>query len=70
MIDEDKRIQVLDIVVVVVLFIVGCIAGKLVMTYVSYTWIAFNGPAIGLVAVGEQIWWRIRRKLIKEWEED
>lgn len=55
-IENEKRIQILDIVVVIALFIVGCIAGKLVMTIVSDTWIAFDGPTIGVLAVGELIW--------------
>lgn len=68
--DKERRIQILDIVVVIVLFIVGCIAGKLVMTHISDTWVAFNGPAIGVIAIGELLWWRARKKILKKWEED
>lgn len=70
MIDKERRIQMLDIVVVIALFIVGCIAGKLVMVHVSDTWMAFNGPTIGILAAGELIWWIIRKRLLKKWEED
>ena len=70
MFDKERRIQILDIAVVIVLFIVGCIVGKLVMVHVSDTWIAFNGPAIGILAVGELIWWRARKKILKKWEEE
>ncbi len=64
--DKEKRLQVLDITVVIVLFIVACVAGKVVMIHVSDTWIGFNGPAIGILAVGELVWWRIRKRLIKK----
>lgn len=62
--------QALDITVTILLFVVGCIAGKIMMIYASDTWIAFNGPAIGILAIGELVWWRIRKNIKKKWEED
>ena len=67
MLDREKKLQVLDIGVVIVLFIIGCLIGKLVMIRYD-TWISFNGPALGVLAIGGLIWWRIRKWLIKKWE--
>ena len=62
--EKERKLQILDITVVVVLFIIACVAGKLVMNEYD-TWISFNGPALGILAVGELIWWRLRKKLNK-----
>lgn len=70
MIEHERKIQALDITVTTLLFVVGCIAGKIMMICASDTWIAFNGPAIGILAIGELIWWRIRKRIKKKWEED
>ena len=43
---------------------------QFMMVYVSDAWLSFNGPAIGVLIIGEVVWWRIRKKLIKKWEED
>ena len=61
--DKERKLQVLDITVVIVLFILACAVGKLVMTYVSDTWPGFNGSAIGILAIGELVWFFVRRKL-------
>ncbi len=68
MLDYDRKLQILDITITIVLFIIGCVAGKLMTIYASDTWIAFNGPAIGILVVGELIWWRIRKRLIRKWK--
>lgn len=68
MLDYDRKLQILDITITIVLFIIGCVAGKLMTIYASGTWIAFNGPAIGILVVGELIWWRIRKRLIRKWK--
>ena len=70
MLDYERKLQILDITITIVLFIIGCIAGKLMMVYASDTWLAFNGPALGVLIIGELVWWRIRKKLIEKWEED
>jgi hypothetical protein len=68
--EHERKMQALDITVTILLFIVGCIVGKLVMSHISNTWLDFNGPAIGILAIGELIWWRVRKRIIKKWEED
>jgi sugar phosphate permease len=66
--EQEKKLNILNITIVCTLFIIGCVAGKLMMVYVSDTWVAFNGPAIGVLIIGEVVCWRIRKKLIKKWE--
>ena len=70
MIGHERKLQALDITVTILLFVIGCVAGKIMMIYASDTWIAFNGPAIGILAIGELVWWRIRKNIKKKWEED
>ena len=70
MIEHERKIQALDITVTTLLFVVGCIAGKIMMIYASDRWIAFNGPAIGILAIGELVWWWIKKIIKKKWEED
>lgn len=53
--DYEKKLQILDLVVVIVLFFGGCFLGKLVMENVTDTWFAFNGPAIGVFIIGELV---------------
>lgn len=60
---KERIMQVLDIAVVTILFIGGCVVGKVIMERYD-TWLSFNGPAIGLLVVGEIIWWFIRKKYI------
>ena len=55
MIEHERKMQALDFTVIIVLFIIGCVAGKLMMIYASDTWIAFNGPALGILIIGELI---------------
>lgn len=66
--DQEKKTQILDIVVVCILFVAGCFIGKLVKKAYD-TWLSFNGPAIGILVLGELIWWRVRKNLIKKWED-
>ncbi len=66
---NERRLQPLDLIVVIVLMTIGCFVGKYVMDNVSDTWIGFNGPALGILAVGELIWWRVRKLLIEHWGE-
>ncbi len=68
--DYERKLQILDITITIVLFIIGCVAGKLMMVYVSDTWFSFNGSALGVLITGELVWWRIRKIRIKKWEED
>ena len=64
--EQEKKLQILDITVAMVLFIIACFAGKLVKVHVANTWWAFNGPALGVFGLGELIWWRVRKKLVKK----
>lgn len=50
---------------IIVIFVVGCFIGEAVMD-VYDTWISFNGPAMGIMLVGELLWWRIRKKLVEK----
>lgn len=70
MLDYERKLQIWDITITIVLLIIGCIAGKLMKVYVSDTWLSFNGPALGVLIIGELVWWRIRKILIKKWKED
>ena len=65
---NEKRMQVLDILVTVVLFVIACILGKQCMNNFGETWISFNVPTIGTVAVGELIWLIIRKRRVKKIE--
>lgn len=67
-VEKDRKLQILDIMVVIVLFITACIVGKLVMN-VYDAWRSFNEPALGILAVGELVWWRVRKRIKKKWEE-
>jgi len=64
--DYEWKLQIWDITITIVLFIIGCVAGKLMTIYASDTWFSFNGPAIGILFIGELIWWRVRKRLIKK----
>lgn len=66
--DNEKKLQILDLTITIIVFIIACIIGKLVMTKCD-TWIAFNGPALGILAVGELVWWRVRKLIVKKWED-
>lgn len=68
MLDYERKLQIWDITITIVLFIIGCVAGKLMTIYASDTWFSFNAPAIGILFIGELIWWRVRKRLIKKWK--
>lgn len=54
--------QVLDLSVTIILFIVGCFLGKCIMNYHD-TWFAFNGPALAVLVIGEMVWWGVKKIL-------
>lgn len=68
MIKERKKNAGTGYSVTILLFVIGCVAEKIMMICASDTWIAFNGPAIGILVVGELIWWRDRKRLLKKWK--
>ena len=43
MLDYERKLQIWDITITIVLFIIGCVAGKLMTIYASDTWFSFNG---------------------------
>ena len=63
--DVEKKIQILDFTVLFVCVIVGCLAGRYVMNNISDSILGFNGTAIGVLAVGELIWLKVRGVLLK-----
>lgn len=65
--NTEKKLEILDFVILFGLIAVGCFAGKLVMDRVSDTILGFNGPAIGILVVGELIWSQIRKTLQQHW---
>ena len=70
MLDHEKKLNILDISIVCILFTIGCFVGKMVMENVGGKWIAFNGPALGILILGELIWWRIRKVINEKWEKN
>lgn len=63
MLDNEKKIEILDFVVLFGLIIVSCLTGKLVMDRVDNSLLSFNVPAIGVLVVGELIWLKARGML-------
>ena len=63
--NNERKLQILDLSVTIVLFVVACIIGKMMLMRYD-TWVSFNAPAIGVLSVGELIWWRIRKKLVEK----
>lgn len=66
--ESENRIQVLSIIVLIALAIIGCMVGSFVMNNFSNTMLGFNGPAIGVLAIGELIWMKVRSILQKCWD--
>ncbi len=60
MVDKEKKLQILDIVVWMTLILIACIVGKLIMN-VHDTWLGFNGPVLGIMGIGGLVWWKIRK---------
>ena len=65
---SEKTIQVLDITATIVIFVLSCANGKVCLNHYD-TWLSFNGPALGIIAVGELVWWRVRKKIIQKCED-
>jgi uncharacterized membrane protein YciS (DUF1049 family) len=61
--NTEKKLEILDFVVLFGLIIAGCLAGKFVMSRVLDTILGFNGPAIGVLVCGEIIWMKVRKHL-------
>lgn len=69
MLEHERKLQALDITVIVVLFFIGCVIGKFCTNKYGGTWLSFNGPALGTLVIGGLIWWRVRRKIALKWED-
>ena len=61
---NDSKLLVLDLSVTILLVVIGCAVGKYAMDNISNTWLAFNGPAVGILVGGELIWLLWIRKRI------
>ena len=69
MLKHERKLQVLDLIVIIALIFFGCVLGKLgAERYGSV--ISLNGSMIGVLLIGEFIWYRVKKWLIKKWEED
>lgn len=64
--NKDSKMQLFDLRVTIVLFIIACFVRKVVLDSFSDSWLAFNDPAIGILLFGELLWLFIRKKLIKK----
>lgn len=60
---NETKLQILDLAISIVLYVVGCAIGKLAMNVID-SWISFNGSAIGILLVGELLWLKVFRKAI------
>ena len=60
---QDVKKQVIDVAVVVTIFTGACVVGKELM---NGSWIGFNGPVLGILALGVLGWWMIRREIWRE----
>ncbi len=73
--DEDEHIecgvdglsetirQIIDVSVTLVIYFLACLVGKLVSDNVGDTWIAFNGPTLAVLGLGEGIWFKARKHI-------
>lgn len=59
---NEKVLIGLDITITNAVFVVGCLIGKHLNDQYG-TWISYNGPAIGVLLVGELAWYFIRSLL-------
>lgn len=67
MTDTENKIQLLDFIVLFICVFTGCLAGRYVMNHISNSILGFNGPAIGVLVIGELVWLKVRGILQKRW---
>lgn len=65
----ETKLQILDMVILMALVLVGCMAGKAMMIHSSDSILGFNIPAIGVLVAGELIWAKVRSILRQRWSE-
>lgn len=63
---KNERIQrFICLTVTFILFILGCILGKVCHENYVDTWFSFNVPALGIFLIGELLWYIVSRKLFE-----
>lgn len=60
----EKKVEVLNLIVIIALFIIECVVGKYVMNGISNSWISITATAVGVFLVGEELWDLIRIKIV------
>ena len=68
--ENEKKLEILDICVISALFLIACLLGKLCMNRFGDTWKAFNEPALGVLALGGIVWRQIRKLIKRKLEEN
>ena len=64
--EKEGKKTIASLIVTIALVSIGCFVGKLVTERIADTWIAFNGPTIGILILGELAWWRISKRIFKD----
>lgn len=59
---DDRKKELLDIVVLLVLAIISCFVGRLIIHECGYTFWIFNAGTCGMLLIGELIW-----SILKKW---
>lgn len=67
--NTEKKLQILDMIILMTLVLVGCMAGKAVMIRTSGSILGFNIPAISVLVAGEFIWAKVRSILRQRWSD-
>ena len=65
--DEKKLLTILNPIIFGLVILIASIVGKLYMMSHGDTWLSFNGPALGIVFVGFNLWVLVRGILIRKW---
>ena len=61
MLNKELKLQIIDLTVSIVLFVIACFIGKIVLNRYNTLW-TFSVAAILIVIVGEFVWWTVRKK--------
>lgn len=65
----EKKMQLADILATIVLFTIACVLGKFSMNCFGGSFLSFNIPAVGIISLGETIWWIIRKRIFQKKDE-
>lgn len=63
---NDEKLQKIDIAVIIVSFIIGCILGKIILNIVGINWFAFNLPVLIVLGVAETIWSLLKKNIMRD----